>query len=125
MSSLRELLDKMDPEWTNGLGTTDEERIERISQLRLQAITEHLAEMHKRPEIEQWKMTMSALFGPKGKIHLSQPLPWDGVLLVGIYGEAPYNWPDVWSDDNVRRVERWLKHNQPPFGVKYIPKETA
>ena len=122
--SVRELLDSLAPDDQLALGTNDEERIKAIADMRQQAYVEQLAEMHSDPRIDRWEQLMSAKYGPLVKVHNNNLMHWRAALLVVRYGEAPYHWPDKWSDDDVRRADRWLRGDT-PFGVTYVPRSNV
>lgn len=70
--------------------------------------------------LDAWARLMTTKFGsPTVKVWANE-LPWLDALGVVRYGEAIDNWPQQWSEDDVRRAQRWLD-GETRDGVTYLP----
>lgn len=89
--------------------------------LRADAFVAHVESMPSEPRLTDWAARMERRFGPQVKIW-EHTLPWVTALMVGRYGEDLSHWPAAFSEDDVRRAQRWEdpKYNDWPLGSQPI-----
>ena len=81
--------------------------------------------------LKKWAGMMAAIYGPEVLVHAEREgsglsgykLDWITALLVVMYGEAEYFWPETLGDDDVKRAHAWLNGKKVPGIITYIPKE--
>jgi hypothetical protein len=101
---------------------TDAERFERIRLDRLERWQAFLAELEVPPALQAWADQMEARYGPKVRVWRNT-VGWIMALLVARYGEAEYNWPAEFTEDDLSRARAWLYKGKTPNGVEYIVAE--
>lgn len=105
-------------ELNNGM-MNDQQLMAAITADRAERWKEVMKDMEVPAKLEKWAQTMSIMHGPRVKVWANE-LDWLTALMVGSYGEAEYNWPDEFGDDELRKADRWLYKNDAPNGVTYI-----
>ena len=79
--------------------------------------------------LKKWAGMMSAIHGPEVLMHhgTRAGLPgykvdWITALLLVMYGEAEYFWPEELGDEDLKRAYAWLNGKKVPGVITYIPK---
>ena len=102
----------------NGL-MSDEQLFAAICEDRKARWKELMEDVEVSAEMEKWAGAMSIMHGPRVKVWANE-LDWLTAFMVGRYGEAEYNWPDAFGDDDLHHANQWLYKNEAPNGVTYI-----
>jgi len=80
--------------------------------------------------LKKWAGMMTTLHGPEVLMYHGTRAGWPGykvdwitALLVVMYGEAEYFWPEKLGDDDVKRAHAWINGKKVPGVITYLPKE--
>ncbi len=81
--------------------------------------------------LKKWAAMMEAVHGPEVMLHdvrkhaglCGYKVDFITALLVVMYGEAEYSWPEELGDDDLKRAYAWMNGKKVPGVCTHLPKE--